>query len=1037
MALSQQWIKGDTTTTLTTSPLAGDSVALTATIAAVGPAAGTPTGTVKFFDNGSSLGSSTLNASGLATLTATIPSDGQHIVKATYVGDGTFNGSTQSRLYGTDGVVFTFVGSAQDFEVPAGVNEITATVMGARGGGPSGGAGGKATATLAVTPGTLLTVTVGGAGADFDCAGDPGLGGFNGGADGGPGSWESDICGGSGGGGASDIEIGGSTVLAAGGGGGDCGDGDCTGGGGGGLVGGNGTGGAGGGPGGNQDGTTGSRLRGVGSKGSPPIPFFNLPGGGGGGGYYGGRGGAAGGGGGGGSGFGPAGTVFGVASDASSRDGMVTLSFSVAKTAQTITFPAPPSRTFGDAPFTLSASASSGLPVSYSVTGPCSVSGSTVTITGAGACNVTASQSGNATYAAATPVSRSVAIAKADQTITFPDPADRAYGDAPFALTGTASSGLAVSYSVTGPCSVSGSTVTITGAGTCNITASQAGNTNYNAATSVSRSVSIAKDDQTITFPAPASHTYGDAPFALSATASSGLTVTYAVAGPCSVANAMLTITGSGTCNITANQAGNTDYNAAAPVSRSVSIAKAAQTITFPDPGPHDYDDVLFSLSATASSGLAVGYSVPVGAPCSVSGSTVTILGAGTCVITASQPGNTNYNAATPVSRSVVIAKAAQTITFPAPASHTYGDAPFALSATASSGLPVSYSVTGPCSVSGSTVTITGAGACNVTASQPGNANYNAATPVSRSVTIAKANQTITFAAPGAHGIGDSFDPGATSTSGLPVSYSVAGACSVSGSTVTITAAGPCDITASQAGNANYNAATPVTRSVAIAKSNQTITFPDPADRTGMATRRSRSPPRRARALPFAYTAGPSTVCTVSGATVTITGVGLCNVTAFQDGDDDWNAATPVARGVGIDKANQTIAFPDPGPHNYNDVVFSLGATASSGLPVTYSVSSPCSASGSTVTITGAGTCNITAFQSGDALYNAAEPVQRFVTIAKAPQTITFADPGPHTVGDSFDPGATSSSGLPVSYAVTGVVFGIRLDGHDHRGRRL
>ena len=52
-----------------------------------------------------------------------------------------------------------------------------------------------------------------------------------------------------------------------------------------------------------------------------------------------------------------------------------------------------------------------------------------------------------------------------------------------------------------------------------------------------------------------------------------------------------------------------------------------------------------------------------------------------------------------------------QTLTFPAPAARTYGDAPFALSATASSGLPVTYTVnTGQVSVSGSTVTITGAG---------------------------------------------------------------------------------------------------------------------------------------------------------------------------------------------------------------------------------------------------------------------------------------------------------------------------------------
>ncbi|MGB6688859.1 MAG: MBG domain-containing protein [Terracidiphilus sp.] len=79
----------------------------------------------------------------------------------------------------------------------------------------------------------------------------------------------------------------------------------------------------------------------------------------------------------------------------------------------------------------------------------------------------------------------------------------------------------------------------------------------------------------------------------------------------------------------------------------------------------------------------------------------------------------------------------AQTISFTAPPSTlTYGAAPVALSATASSGLAVSFGVTGPATLSGTTLRITGAGNIVITASQAGNADYQAAAPVQRTITV-------------------------------------------------------------------------------------------------------------------------------------------------------------------------------------------------------------------------------------------------------------------------------------------------------------
>jgi hypothetical protein len=215
---------------------------------------------------------------------------------------------------------FAYTGDAQTFVVPDGVCEVTIDAFGAEGGDAGGqfqaGLGGRATATIEVTPGETLAVYVGGT-----PVGDEIAGGFNGGGDGGIST--NNMSHGWGGGGGSDVRQGGDTlddrVVVAGGGGGRP-NGGSDGGDGGGESGEDGTGNA---PGGGATQTEGGTAVGTGEPGSlgeggDGGDGFNIAGGGGGGGYYGG-GGASGapeedanfsGGGGGGSGFGPAGTVF-------------------------------------------------------------------------------------------------------------------------------------------------------------------------------------------------------------------------------------------------------------------------------------------------------------------------------------------------------------------------------------------------------------------------------------------------------------------------------------------------------------------------------------------------------------------------------------------------------------------------------------------------------------------------------------------------------------------------------------------------------
>jgi hypothetical protein len=115
----------------------------------------------------------------------------------------------------------------------------------------------------------------------------------------------------------------------------------------------------------------------------------------------------------------------------------------------------------------------------------------------------------------------------------------------------------------------------------------------------------------------------------------------------------------------------------------------------------------------------------------------------GNVVIEALQPGNATYLAAPPVQRSFTVGKAGQSLTFNQPPNRTFGEPPFALSATASSGLPVSFRlVSGPATLSGSTVTLTGTGTVTVEALQPGNDCFSAAWPLQRSFTVTAASNT-------------------------------------------------------------------------------------------------------------------------------------------------------------------------------------------------------------------------------------------------------------------------------------------------------
>jgi hypothetical protein len=261
--------------------------------------------------------------------------------------------------------------------------------------------------------------------------------------------------------------------------------------------------------------------------------------------------------------------------------------------------------------------------------------------------------------------------------------------------------------------------------------------------------------NQTITFGALSSKTYGDSSFSLTGSASSGLSLSYSSSNTsvATVSGSVVTIVGVGSTTITASQAGNSSYNAATSVSQALAVNKAAQTITFGALSSKTYGDSSFSLTGSASSGLSLSYSSSNTGVATVSGSVVTIVGAGSTTITASQSGNSSFNSATSVSQSLTVNKTSQTISFTTLPAKTYGDSAFALTGSSTSGLSVSYSSSNPsvATVSGNTVTIVAAGTSTITAIQSGNSNYNAASSVSQNLFVSQAalsSSLITITAP-------------------------------------------------------------------------------------------------------------------------------------------------------------------------------------------------------------------------------------------------------------------------------------------------
>lgn len=312
----------------------------------------------------------------------------------------------------------------------------------------------------------------------------------------------------------------------------------------------------------------------------------------------------------------------------------------------------------------------------------------------------------------------------------------------------------------------------------------------------------------------------------VTATSDAGLPVTLTSDTPatCTLVGYVVNPVAVGDCVLSATQPGNATYVAADPVSVSLTVVRGSQTISFAQPADTTPDAGSVTVTVSATSALPVGLTSETPQICDVTGATVSIVGVGACVLTASQDGDSSWAPAEPVQRSFLVAehpRLPQRIDFVEPTDMTMAGPSGPLSATADSGLPVTVRSLTPdvCAVSDGAVVPVSVGTCSLEASQPGDDSYAGAQPVERSFAITKAAQEIAFAGPADVSLtATKVALHATSTSGLPVSFAslTTDTCATEGAAALLLASGICTIEATQSGDTRYASAPPVRGSFTV-----------------------------------------------------------------------------------------------------------------------------------------------------------------------------------------------------------------------------
>jgi hypothetical protein len=385
----------------------------------------------------------------------------------------------------------------------------------------------------------------------------------------------------------------------------------------------------------------------------------------------------------------------------------------------------------------------------------------------------------------------------------------------------------------------------------------------------------------------------------------------------------------------------------------SLTVDKATPTLSVVfSPNPVEFGQS-YTTTATVSGGSSPTGTVtfpsfvvgPGASPVALSGGTASVnettnVAPQTITGTFTYNGDASNNAVS-ATGSLTITQAPQTITFGALASQAAGAAPFSVSATASSGLPVTFTSLTPdtCTVSGSTVTIIGSGTCTIEASQAGNNNFAAATPVDQSFTVTAASPTITVVFnPNPVAFVDTYTGTATLSGGFKPTGTVTWPEVFGGSVTPVapdsiatlaatspTAVGTFTGTVTYNGDANNSSAT-TSPTLVVAAESQVINFIQPTTPVNLSVNQITlvaTGGASGNPVVFSIVSGPATVV---GNILTITGPGTVVIAANQAGNADFAQAPQVTRSILIDGFVPTFTQ-----------LFSSSTSTTAGMPVTLS----------------------------------------------------------------------------------------------------
>ncbi len=314
------------------------------------------------------------------------------------------------------------------------------------------------------------------------------------------------------------------------------------------------------------------------------------------------------------------------------------------------------------------------------------------------------------------------------------------------------------------------------------------------------------------------------------------------------------------------------------------------------------------SYVAVSSSNLPVNVVTNTPSTCKIQDRQVVPIASGVCVLSASQPGNSIFFSASPVSVNFAISKATQALTFPTLNNSSFDNLEQPISASLNSGLAPTYSVNDVtiCNVSNNRVIYNSVGTCIVTAIGNSTDLLGESSSIARSFTISKGSNSIIFSDLANMEVGDPDQaPSITVSSGLPavLTSSTPSICSIISNKVHAIAAGECSVSASQPGNSNYSASNTVFKTISIlGLLSQSISFNPAVMFVGEIDQLLSASASSGLAVSYAVGSGSncSLVSTVDKTYVRADSAGFCSLVATQGGDATWASATSVTRSFQI-----------------------------------------------------------------------------------------------------------------------------------------